>query len=249
MAYIRNSILTIGGFLLLCGKVWFFPKRKSTMVSIGFLLVVLVFFIIIYANKPVPVVSYMAVNKIIVVDAGHGGTDSGAVRDNIIEKDITLSISKKLAKKLSDAGAAVVMIRSTDTDLVKDGEKYSKRADLSNRVKKANESKADLYISIHTNAETNPSWQGAQTFYNAQSEEGKLLAVAIQDEFIKGLKTKRQALTGDYFVLKNTEMPAVIVEVGFISNHKEGALLVDDSYQDKVAEAIFQGLIRYMSEG
>ncbi len=139
------------------------------------------------------------------------------------------------------------MIRDADKDMIQDGEKYSKRKDLTARVDIANENKADLFISIHTNAVPSSRWFGAQTFYNASSEASKLLAVSIQDELTSALKnTTRKALAGDYFVMNNTKMPAAIVEVGFISNQREGQLLKDDKYQNKVAQAVFQGIVNYM---
>lgn len=233
---------------MLKGKVIFFPKRKSIVITVSILFLILCISVIANTKKYEPVMTYTVVNKIIVIDAGHGGTDTGAVRGDIIEKEITLGISQKLAKKLGEAGAGVVMIRDTDIDMVSNGEKYNKRKDLTNRVRKANDSKADLYISIHTNAVPSSRWYGAQTFYNATSEPSKSLAVSIQEEFTKSLDTTRKALVGDYFVLKHTEMPAVIVEVGFISNQKEGNLLKDEKYQAKVAEAIYNGILKHMGD-
>lgn len=198
------------------------------------------------SNESYPVTSYSVANKIIVIDPGHGGTDTGAVRGDIIEKEITLSISQKLGKKLSQSGAAVILTRDTDKDMIKNGEKFNKRKDLTLRVEQANEHNADLYISIHTNAVPSSRWQGAQTFYSAKSEKSKVLAESIQRELTRILgNTTRSALAGDYFVINNTEMPAVIVEVGFISNQHEGELLKSDKYQEQVAEAILSGISEF----
>lgn len=231
-------------------RVIYFPRRKSTIILVGALMFCLCLSLVITANvKEMPVISYAVANKIIVIDPGHGGTDAGAVRGKIIEKDITLSISQKLAQELSQAGAAVIMIRNSDTDMMPEGQKFHKREDLKVRVQKANESKADLYISIHTNADSNPRWFGAQTFYNPSSEASKLLAESIQGELTRILaNTTRQALRGDYYVMNNTEMPAVIVEVGFISNPREGELLSKEDYQKKVAYAILSGIAKYEGE-
>ncbi|MBO8158076.1 MAG: N-acetylmuramoyl-L-alanine amidase CwlD [Thermosyntropha sp.] len=195
---------------------------------------------------------YNVASKVIVIDPGHGGIDTGATRGNIIEKDITLKMSQKLASELAAAGAAVIMTRSSDTDLVEDNFKGSyrerHRKGLSKRVEKANQTGADLFVSIHTNADPNPRWSGAQTFYHQQSEESKKAAEAIQSEIKRLLKnTKRDALAGDYFVMNNTEMPAVLVEVGFISNYKEGKLLTDEEYQKKMAHAICSGIVKYFA--
>jgi len=191
--------------------------------------------------------AYALASKVIVIDPGHGGCDPGASRGNYVEKDITLAIGQHLAKQLSEAGAMVVMLRTEDRDLVGDGFSGSiaarKREDLRLRVQKANEVKADLYISIHANADPSPRWHGAQVFYNPSSKPSKLTAVMIQEEITKQLgNTKRKALAGDYYVLRNTEMPAVIIEVGFLSHPQEASLLVNSDYQARMAQAIFAGI-------
>lgn len=226
------------------------PKKKAAK-TLAMVLLFILCLIAAGAGIPEdePVASYNMASKIVVIDPGHGGVDSGAMRGDTIEKEITLEISQKLASQLSQAGAAVIMTRSTDTDLAKEDFKGSlnerKRKDLTNRVNKANQAGADLFISIHTNADPNPRWSGAQTFYTAVSEESKKVAECIQEEMVSSLgNTKRTALAGDYFVMKHTEMPAVIVEVGFISNPDEARLLKDEKYQLKVAEAIFKGIVR-----
>lgn len=195
---------------------------------------------------------YNVANKIIVVDAGHGGVDTGATRGDIIEKDITLKIAQKLAAELSKGGAAVIMTRSSDTDLVekdfKGSYKERHRLGLTKRVEKANQTGADLFISIHTNADPDPRWRGAQTFYHPDSMESKNVAEAVQEEIKSSLKnTSREALAGDYFVMNNTEMPAILVEAGFISNPEEGRLLCDEEYQRKMAYAICLGIEKYFS--
>lgn len=236
---------------MLRNRVIFISRKKSIVAVVSVLMLFICFSLIItsYTEEEMPVMSYVVANKIIVIDPGHGGRDTGAVRGDIVEKDITLSISQKLAKELSQAGAAVILTRNSDTDMSQDGENLTKREDLTARVKKANENNADLYISIHTNAETNPRWFGAQTFYYPKSEASKALAESIQAELISILgNTTRKALPGDYFVMENTEMPAVIVEVGFISNYREGRLLLDEEYQSKVAFAIFSGIVKALAD-
>lgn len=195
-----------------------------------------------------PVISYGMANKIIVVDPGHGGADPGAVRGGYVEKDITLQVSKKLADYLSQAGAMVILLREDDRDLAGDANSSlasRKRADLKKRAAIANEAKADLYISVHTNADPSPKWSGAQTFYNSGSARSKVLAVMIQEELVKGLgNTKRKAKPGNYYLLNQTAMPAVIVEIGFISNPGEARQLSSSEYQSKVAFSIFSGIAK-----
>ena len=144
------------------------------------------------AESDVTTLSYGIAGKTIVVDPGHGGIDSGATgrQTKVPEKDITLAIAKKLARALSQAGAMVVMTRETDTDLAGEFEGSlleKKRRDLSRRVAKAEQVEADLFLSIHTNADPSPRWYGAQTFYYANSPESRLLANCIQDELVRVL--------------------------------------------------------------
>lgn len=191
--------------------------------------------------------AYALSSKVVVVDPGHGGCDPGASRGIYAEKDITLAISRQLARQLSQAGAMVVMLRNEDRDLV--GDDFAgtiaarKREDLRLRAQKANEVTADLYVSIHTNADPSPRWSGAQVFYNAGSKTSKLAAVCIQEELTRQLgNTKRKAAPGNYYILKNTRMPAVIVEVGFISNPHEASQLASPDYQARLAIAILGGI-------
>ncbi len=194
------------------------------------------------------VLSYGLANKIIVVDAGHGGADPGAVRGNYIEKDITLPVSQKLADYLSQAGALIIMLREDDHDLAEDPQAsiaQRKRSDLKRRVEIANQAQADLYISIHANADPSPRWSGAQTFYLPSSERSKVVAVMIQDELSRILgNTNRKAKPGSYYILSRSEMPSVIVEIGFISNPREARQLSEEEYQSKLAYAIFSGIAK-----
>lgn len=206
------------------------------------------------AQSDVTALSYGIAGKTIVVDPGHGGIDSGAIgrQTKVPEKDITLAIAKKLARALSQAGAMVVMTRETDTDLAGDFEGTlleKKRHDLSRRVAKAEQVEADIFLSIHTNADPSPRWYGAQTFYYANSPESQLLANCIQDELVRILgNNKRKAKEGAFYIMENATMPTVIIEVGFISNPREEQLLMDELYQNRIAYAILSGVIKYSAE-
>lgn len=229
-------------------KIIFIKWKQAAFFAALLLLALLCIFGRMGKNSEQPVMSYLIANQTIVLDAGHGGMDPGTSHNNLVEKEITLSISKKLARHLSQAGAHVINLRKTDADLCGDDFKGTirqrKRKDLALRVDRAIASKADLYISIHTNADLSPQWSGAQTFYKAGKEKSELLAVAIQEEFKKNLDTKRETKTGKYFILDRATMPAVIVEVGFLSNPREAKLLSSSAYQDKVAYAIFCGIVK-----
>jgi N-acetylmuramoyl-L-alanine amidase len=227
-------------------------KRKSGSIILAILLLPALCFwgAKISGPKEQAVLSYAVVNQVIVVDAGHGGYDPGSIGPGKNqEKDITLLISRKLASYLSQAGALVVNIREEDNDLAGDDFSGSllerKRKDLAARVAIAEKNRADIFISIHANADISPRWSGAQTFYSGNSEKAKKIAIAIQDELTRVLgNTTRKANTGNYFVTNKTNMTSVIVEVGFLSNPKEEKLLISDEYQNKVARAIFSGIAR-----
>jgi N-acetylmuramoyl-L-alanine amidase len=232
-------------------------KRKSGSIILAILLLPALCFWGTSLSNPRDkmVMSYLLVNHVIVVDAGHGGFDPGAIGPGKnVEKDITLAISTKLSALLSQSGALVINIRDKDEDLAGDNFAGSllerKRKDLAARVAKAEENKADIFISIHTNADVSPRWTGAQTFYSAKSEKAKYIAIAIQDELTRILgNTTRKAKTGSYYITDKTDMTAVIVEVGFLSNPKEEKLLISNDYQDKVAYAIYSGIAKSLIDG
>lgn len=195
--------------------------------------------------------SWAVANRVIVVDAGHGGIDPGAVGPGgTLEKDITLAISLRLQRILEQAGAIVVMTRETDTDLGTPGKSLSarKKEDLDRRIAVARERGAEIYLGIQANA-FGTRWTGAQTFYYPRSEESRKLAEAVQAELRRILaNTHRQAKALDIYILRNISVPAVIVEVGFLSNAEEERLLNDPYYQEKVALAIYSGVVKYFAD-
>lgn len=188
--------------------------------------------------------------KIIVLDSGHGGVDSGKVSVlGEYEKDINLAIAVKLRDMLIAGGYEVVMTRNDDEGLYSEGSSNKKTEDLKKRCEIIDSSGAVFAISIHQNSYHEGNVKGAQVFYYKASEEGKLLAQTIQDAMKEKLdKTnKRQAKSnGDYYLLKNTKVPTIIVECGFLSNYEEAKKLSDDSYQKKVAQAIYIGIEQYL---
>jgi N-acetylmuramoyl-L-alanine amidase len=191
--------------------------------------------------------------KVIVLDAGHGGADGGAVsREGVIEKDLNLAIVLYLRDYLQQAGALVHLTREGDYDLALPETKgYSRRKteDLLQRADRARKQQADLAISIHMNSIPSPRWSGAQTFYSTKNEEGKRLASVIQAELRDMLgNTQRIAKKADtIYLLKTLDMPTALVEVGFLSHPEEASLLADEEYQRKVAASIYRGVLRYTS--
>jgi N-acetylmuramoyl-L-alanine amidase len=153
---------------------------------------------------------------------------------------------------LQEAGALVIMTRETDIDLADSGTKgLSKRKteDLLRRAKMIKEKQADLMVSIHLNAIPSSRWSGAQTFYSPALKQSEQLAHLIQDEIKRVINnTNRTAKkTDDIFILRTSEVPAALVEVGFLSNEQEAKLMANTEYQKKMANAIYQGILRYYS--
>lgn len=194
-------------------------------------------------------VSVMPVDKkCIVIDAGHGGFDPGKVAfDGVNEKNINLAIASKLSTFLEEGGAVIRNTRIEDSSLSE-----SKRQDLKSRAEIANNSKADIFVSIHQNSFPKSSVKGAQVFYYKGSEEGKKLAGFIQSRLkeVVDIDNSRIAKANDsYYVLKQIKIPSVIVECGFLSNSVEHNKLMSSEYQEKLAWAIYMGILDYFNEG
>lgn len=183
--------------------------------------------------------------KSIIIDAGHGGWDPGKVVGDTNEKDINLKISEKLLAYLEQGGCIVSTTRSTDTALAE-----NKSGDLKQRVKLTNENDCDMLISVHQNYFPKASVKGAQVFYYKNSEESKALAEYIQKRLceLDGSNTRIAKANGEYYLLKESKIPAVIVECGFLSNPQENERLKDEEYQNKLAWAIYLGVSDYYSK-
>lgn len=201
-------------------------------------------------HRSVAAFSWALANRVVVVDPGHGGIDPGAVGPaGTREKDITLAISLRLKQLLDQAGAVVVMTRESDTDLGTPGKSLGerKREDLDRRIGLCHERGGEIYLGIQANA-FGTRWTGAQTFYDPRSEESRQLAEAIQEELRRILaNTNRRAKALDAYILRHLIIPAVIVEVGFLSNPAEEQLLNDPYYQQKLALAIYSGVVQYLA--
>lgn len=187
----------------------------------------------------------------IVIDAGHGGIDAGVlgISTDTKESEINLKISKYLRGYLSDAGFNVVMTRTTQGGLYGVSTKGFKMRDMKKRKEIIEKCGADMVISVHQNFCPIPSRRGGQVFYDGGSDSGKRLADSIQNS-LNGMKEcvkTNTPLVGDYYMLKCTQSPSVIVECGFLSNTADEALLVSEEYQKSVAYAIFKGAVSYYS--
>lgn len=195
------------------------------------------------APTSTPRTEYKITNKLVVLDAGHGGTDSGAVGEldgeKILEKDLTLSITYKVKNILESNGIEVSMTRTGDT-----------LPSLVERPTQANAEKAALFVSIHINSVNNaPEANGIETFYSVENNEecsditSKMLADALlKNMILETGATNRGVKTANHAVTKRCLMPASLVECGFISNPEEVFKMTTEAYQNKIAEGIARGI-------
>lgn len=187
--------------------------------------------------------------KVVVIDAGHGGIDAGVrgVATSSKESDINLAISRQLKSYFIAAGFKVVMTRTNNGGLYGSSSSGFKKRDMQKRKEIIEECNADMVISVHQNFCPIPSRRGGTVFFDKNSESGKDLANCIQSSLnnMEECVSKNTALTGDYFMLKCTDSPSVIVECGFLSNSEDDKLLNDEDYQKKIAYAIFKGAVAY----
>lgn len=190
----------------------------------------------------------------IVIDAGHGGEDGGAVgKSPKAEKDINLAIAKDLQQLLKAAGYRVVMTRTTDTSLSEPLATVHERkvSDLHNRLKLVQSQGNCIFVSIHENFFEQSQYWGTQVFYSTNNEKSKEIAEAIRSQVIGKLqKNNTRAVkpaTSSIYLLWNADVPAVLVECGFLSNEQEAAKLNQEAYQKKMAFCIYCGLLDYFS--
>ena len=191
--------------------------------------------------------------KCVVIDAGHGGNDPGKIGvDDSREKDLNLVIADKVKRILEQQDIDVIMTRETDTGLYEEDASNKKVQDLKKRVSIINENQPDCVISIHQNSFPDASVSGPQVFYFEQSAESSAIASVMQDTLNNSLNPPKPRVcksNNDYYILKKTPTPIIIVECGFLSNETEAALLVTDAYQEKLVRAVYLGAITYLESG
>lgn len=175
-------------------------------------------------------------SRLIVLDAGHGGRDQGTSSGSVLEKDINLVMVGKLAEILEEAGETVILTREDDTKI-----------GLEDRAEFANQNEADLFVSLHCNyCEDDTGVHGLECYYREDSEEGKALA----DLIVEKLRSEesianRGTRTADFRVLCRTDMPAVLVEMGYLSNQSERKKMTDEAYQKLLAEKLAEGILAF----
>lgn len=226
-------------------------KEFVNLLAIMFLLTFSIFLLDTHLESVMSSSVSTSASYTVVIDAGHGGFDSGKVGvDGTLEKDVNLIIAKKLEQLLKSADIHVIMTRSSDMGLYEESSSNKKRQDMNARAALMNNADADCIVSIHQNSYSLQSIDGAQVFYYTGSKEGEQLASSIQNSLITRADPsnhRREKSNSSYYLLKNASAPIVIVECGFLSNWEESKKLVDDAYQQKLAWAIHLGILQYLN--
>lgn len=223
--------------------------RKDKLIYIILILIISALF---FSNFQYTVFAEENTQKIILIDPGHGGIDGGAVSKNgTVEKDINLSIAKKLKINLEQKGYKVIMTREDDTGLYSDKGRIrdKKNEDLNNRCKMKKESNCDVFISIHLNMFEQSQYYGAQVWYAKEGESAELAHI-LQQNLVKDLnnnnKRKEKCAKGAYKILRcYSDIPSVLVECGFLSNLEEEEKLKTDLYQEKIAVSLANSIEKF----
>ena len=205
------------------------------------------------SDKYVDAMIDQSLSKVIVIDAGHGGEDCGAIGvSGVYEKDLNLEIAFKLGKLFENEGYAVVYTRTTDRLLYSESENIKgirKISDLKNRCKIAAEYKDALLISIHMNTFSSAKYSGLQVYYSEDDPSSRALAGSIQNEVRSKLQPEnnRTVKAGrGIYLLENAENVSALIECGFLSNSEECQKLSEKEYQERLSFAIFCGIIKYI---
>lgn len=218
-------------------------KRGLVLLVIG---LVIIFIALSFSVRSAPAVSFSHENiRTIIVDAGHGLPDGGAVSSSgTAESPLNLQIALKLKEELTERGFNVVLTRDGE-----DGLDKKKKADMYKRLDIMTKTPSDMFVSIHINKFSQSKYRGAEVLYSSNFIQSTLLAQLIMDR-IKEIDPKVQTRTikqaeKSLFLMKNATVPAVIVECGFLSNPEDEALLTDKAYQARLSGAICDGIIEY----
>ena len=223
---------------------------KKKMLELGMGVLLLVCFLAL--SREAASVAGQAKQEVILVDAGHGGTDPGMIGvDGLEEKGVNLAIAKKLKVLLEKENYQVVMTREEDQGLYEEGTTNQKVQDMQNRCALIAEKKPVVSVSIHQNSYSDSQVKGPQVFFYEQSQEGMELATCIQEQMNRQLDVERpRQIKGNttYYLLKRSEGILNIVECGFLTNPQEAQKLQTEEYQQKVAEAIKDGILEFLQK-
>ena len=219
-------------------------KRTLGVVLISMILICLV----IGVSYAVQVTASPKPEYTIVIDAGHGGRDGGAVgrQTGVTESELNLKYALRLKELCADYGIDVIMTRSDMNGLYDESAPNKKKSEMERSKSIINSSGADIMISLHMNAFPLPSSNGAFVFYAKGSDEGYELAKSVQGSLCQSFDNAREYVSvGDYFVLNCASMPSVLVECGFLSNPQEESSLISDDYCQEFCYSLLAGILSY----
>lgn len=190
----------------------------------------------------------------VIIDAGHGGEDGGCEGNGLVEKELNLDISLRLAALLRKEGVNVIMTREDDELLYDKSSDYKgkkKAQDVRNRLKIAQSYEDPVFISIHMNYYPQTQYSGLQVWYSKNDPRSRILAALVQSEVKASLqpnnKRSIKEAGSSIFLLHNATFPAILIECGFLSNPQDARALSDEEYRQKLADAIFRSIMEYIS--
>lgn len=228
-------------------------NRKKIVFILSCMIISVLFFNLTTRElQTVPTSSLPISNHVVILDAGHGLPDGGAVaEDGTYESSINLSIVEKLQKLLESSSCTVILTRSDENgiyELDSDTIRKKKISDMKNRAEIGNTSNAEIFVSIHLNKIPSTKYSGWQTFYKKDNDNSLKLANCIQDNLNYAIQKENKRVpekVPDIYLSKNLEIPFTIVECGFLSNSNELSLLKTDNYQEVLAWGIYTGIMDY----
>lgn len=232
-----------------------FNKKRIIFINLSIVFAILIYSISSNTFSKTQLASSTPVSShTIILDAGHGSPDGGATgEDGSVESDLNLNIVLKLQNLLESSNCTVILTRSDKNGIYKADSstiRQKKVSDMKNRVDIANNSNAEMFVSIHMNKLEQTQYSGWQTFYKNDDEDSKKIAETIQlslNNFLKKENSRTIKSISGIYLTKNVEIPLVLVECGFLSNVEENKLLQTDSYQNELAWSIYIGIMDYLN--
>lgn len=209
-----------------------------------------------YIDRTAQVGTKPAIERQIVIDAGHGGEDGGAEGlYNLVEKNINLSIALKLRDMLALSGFDVIMTRTEDVSIYDDSAnttREKKRSDILKRLEIANSNPNAMMVSVHQNKFEQSKYSGAQMFYGLENELSQPLADCLQKRFVANIQPDNarqiKPITSSVYLIHKAKIPAVLAECGFLSNPDEAAKLSTEEYQSQVAFTLYCGILEFYEQ-
>ena len=226
-------------------------KILSKKAVIIFLCAIFLCFTLFFINIKSNIQTFQPVlNTVVVIDAGHGGIDGGCTGKitGVYESDLNLKYAKNLYSQLTSMGISCYLTRKDGNGLYEKNAKNLKKSDMQKRKEIIEKVNPTLVVSIHMNSFPLSSACGAQVFYKKDNNAGKVLADSVQGQLNKSIKNaKKTSKVGDYYMVNCTDLPAVLIECGYLSNNEEEVLLQNKDYQNKFCYVLSCGIVDFLN--